>query len=466
MNNTKILCVAAHILYIIICYIYYDTNSNVTSEGLKIMGLFGWGQIALSLFSWRIMTGKVFVPYAIFLVAAYLFCFGQSFLGVFDLIAENRSLFRSFSESDIYIAQIYTLMCLAAFHIGALLAYKNSNYFAVEQNREGGEYIVINKLGKFLVSISFIPFIIVNIINLVIVSIYGYGGIYEETDDIIPFGTAIGLIADYFVPGLLCILLTSEPGSKSQKRIFVIFALIILGIMYCGGRSQGVVLVAVSILYYQNYVKPISKKGWMTLCLGGIMFMYVLTAVAHLRGGSRDNYFQDIVEYQSDDDVNPAIELVSEMGSSMFPLAKTMEIVPDKEDYRYGSSYIYALTSIIPNLGFWDKHPAAVHAKLGQWLRATANMSYGPGFSLVAEAYINFGAFGFVAMLIMGFYFCKILNIDDTRGHHILTFLLAIIFTYMSLKMVRNSFILTVRVLLYYMLPIYYYVTYKLRSFK
>lgn len=284
--------------------IYYDTNSNVTAEVLKIMGLFGWGQIALSLFSWRILTGKIFVPYAIFLVAAYLFCFGQSFLGVFDLIAENRSLFRSFSESDIYIAQIYTLMCLAAFHIGALLAYKNSNNFVVEQNIEEKEYIIINKLGKFLVSVAFIPFIIENIVSLVIVSTYGYNGLYGETGEI-PFGTAIGLIADYFVPGLLCLLLTSEPGSKSQKRIFVIFALIILGIMYCGGRSQGVVLVAVSILYYQNYVKPISKKGWMTLCIGGIMFMYILTAVAHLRGGSRDYYFQDIVEYQSDGDVNP-----------------------------------------------------------------------------------------------------------------------------------------------------------------
>lgn len=466
MNNSKTICIFLQVLYILTCYIYYDTYPNATSEGLKIMGVFGWGQIVLSIFSWKIITGKIFVPYIIFLIAAYTFCFGQSFLGVFDMIADERSLLRNCSESGIYKGQIYTLIFLASFHIGALLAYKSSENSGVDKSKEIEEYIIIKRVGKFLVSIAFIPFVIDNIVNLIIVSTYGYGGLYGETGDVIPFGFIVSFLSDYFVPGLLCLLLTSEPGSKSQKRIFVVFALIVVSIMYCGGRSQAVILITVSILYYHNYVKPISKKGWMTLCVGGIIFMSFLTAVAHLRGGSRDNYFQNIVDYESDSNVNPALELISEMGSSMFPLIRTMAYVPQYEDYRYGSSYLYAVSSVIPNLGFWDKHPAAVHAKLGNWLRDTANLSYGPGYSLVAEAYINFGAFGFVAMLIMGFYFCKILNIDDTRGHYILTFLLAVIFTYMSLKMVRNSFIGTVRVLVYYMFPIYYYVIYKLRLLK
>lgn len=49
---------------------------------------------------------------------------------------------------------------------------------------------------------------------------------------------------------------------------------------------------------------------------------------------------------------NAFYSAISEMGGSMYPMITTMEIVPEREEFRYGSSYLYSATSIIPNLGF------------------------------------------------------------------------------------------------------------------
>lgn len=464
MKNKKILYVFLHVLLMLVVYFYYINNPQSNSDTIKMMGVFGWIQFALHIISWKQVTGKLFVPYMIFLAVAYGFCFGQSFLEVFGLVAENRSLLLRLSETDIYQAQQCTLIFLSSFHIGALLSYKKSKqYTGFRDSTYEIEYKTIKKLGQILVVISVVPFIVENAINLIIVTIYGYRGLYENRD-VIPYMSIVSFLADYFIPGLLCLLLTSKPKSLTQRNIFIIFAITVFILLFCGGRSQAVVLIAVSLLYYQNHVSAITKKGWILILVFGIFLASLLSVIQHVRGGSRENYIQTIANYESD--TNPVFETISEMGGSMFPLARTMDLVPSTENYRYGTTYIYAFSSIIPNLGFWSIHPAAVHANLGNWLMDKDNLGYGPGYSIVAEAYINGGMLGFLFMLIMGFYFCKLLNIDDKGKYKILTFLIAICFSYMSLKMVRNSFIGTVRVAVFYLLPIYWYVSYKVDKYR
>ena len=148
-------------------------------------------------------------------------------------------------------------------------------------------------------------------------------------------------------------------------------------------------------------------------------------------------------------------------------MARTMTLVPStNEDYRYGTTYLYALSSLIPNIGFWEKHPAAVKANLAEWLIKKDNLTYSPAYSIVAEAYINFGIAGFIVMFILGVYFSRVLNIESGSKNKMLTFLVALIFTYMSLQMVRNCFFGVVRTLIYYILPIYWYVSFKINKAK
>src|SRR5690606_22908143 len=64
----------------------------------------------------------------------------------------------------------------------------------------------------------------------------------------------------------------------------------------------------------------------------------------------------------------------------------------------HGASYFYALTAIMPNVG-WEVHPTIRHGTLSEWLVKTvdpviAAAGGGLGCSVIAEAYLNFGWVG------------------------------------------------------------------------
>lgn len=463
ITKNKFLFILLHLILFLFYLYYFYCNGNPTLENLKMMGVFGWIQLLLNYYSWKCITGKFFVPYIVFLTAAYSFTFGQSFLEVFSLVDDSRSLTRQCSIIEIYEAQFYTLFFMMVFHIGGLTSYKQNVLNIRRSNYQISitEQQTIRKIGIFLLFFSTIPFIVKNVYSLMIVSTYGYIGLYDENLKI-PGGSVITFMSDYFIPGMLCMLIASKRNRFKRMQILLCLALFVLVIMYCGGRSNGVVLVAIILLYYHNFIKALSLKKWIAVGLLSIVFVSSLSAIAHLRSGSRDGYIEAIINYQSE--TNPFFETISEMGASMYPMARTISLIPSSEDYRYGATYAYALSSVIPNIGFWERHPAAVNAMLGEWLMKKDNLSYGPGYSIVAEAYINFGMMGFIAMYIVGFIFCKLLTSYNENKYSLLSLLIALIFTYMSLKMVRNEFLAIVRITVFYIFPIYLYVKYQVRK--
>ena len=100
-----------------------------------------------------------------------------------------------------------------------------------------------------------------------------------------------------------------------------------------------------------------------------------------------------------------------EMGRTSQIITFTMELVPDVRPFANGQSYLNSLGSIIPNL-FWDNHPTA-EQNLSQWFVDTrfpdfAKTGGGFGFSMIAEAYLNFGWIGTpIVLAILGFLYTK-----------------------------------------------------------
>lgn len=145
----------------------------------------------------------------------------------------------------------------------------------------------------------------------------------------------------------------------------------------------------------------------------------------------------------------------------MFCLIKTRNLVPEKQDYRYGKSYLYAFTSIIPNLGFWDIHPAKKEANLSDWLTDSLGLDYGTGFSMCAEAFANFGYLGFIAFFFWGWFMASILGKIEwsvqTRNYAQMAFLLILFWFFLTLP--RNNFINLIRPIFFVAGPIYLYCT-------
>ena len=95
-----------------------------------------------------------------------------------------------------------------------------------------------------------------------------------------------------------------------------------------------------------------------------------------------------------------------ELGGSVFPLFVMMNIVPSIEPFQYGKQYLLSFfAAIIPSAVDFT----GIATKLTQdwsifeeWIkRYYGQYKFGLGFSLNAEAYINFGWLGIIAIFLL-----------------------------------------------------------------
>lgn len=431
---------------------------------LKILGGIGLLQLLCVCLSWKSLQGSWLNPYLLWTAALYFFSFGQSLLYPFDLVPEKRDLLNfvildiRITPEDIFNCQIITLVFLSAVHFGAIAALQPQ-----KQKKTGEAFPVwqvngLKRIGWILFIISIIPFFLRCFSLYSIAKNSGYDAIYEQPVQI-GIQNWIPIMAGYFMPALLCLL-----AAYRTKRWMILFLYGLAGIniifnLFTGGRTGAVILVGILILFHHHLIKKIKWKEFLLLAVIGYFFLAFLAVIALVRadlGRSFSSYFS--LETVGGNTFLAASGTLAEMGGSMYPLIAVMQLNPDIFPFQYGSTFFYSLTTIIPNLGFWPLHPAQVHASLGDWLQRELELGYGPGFSIIAESYLNFGVYGIFFMFLYGFCLAMVFRrIGEAHdiSYNLLSFVLIMIFCLLCLATVRNSFIAVVRCLFYSVLPIY-----------
>ncbi len=449
----------------------YNMETAVSRDTLTIMGGVGVLQYAVSYLSWQAAGKRLISPYFIFLSVAYVFLFGQSMLYPFGLISEERDLYENYTSIfafgvvDIYKAQVQTLLCLSVFHIAglryALKKTKEKAGGAVPAVRAIRQRARMKRLGWTLFAVSIVPFAFDTVQDMVQSMTYGYGTLYG-TDVKIGWANTLSFVAALFVPSVICLFIVYK--DKRGVRLFLtsLLLLVVLAILMTGGRSNAVIILSLLAILYQYLVKPFTKKALLVGAVGGFFFLQVLAYIAETRNSSHG--FQVDKTAVAD---NAAVNAIAEMGWTQFCLIKCMQIVPEEQGFRYGKSYLYSLTTVIPNMGFWKIHPAKRESGLGDWLSDYLGVNFGTGFSMTAEAWVNFGAFGFLIFYLWGALLGRLFGrIEQTmkRGDLALLAFLLIVFWF-CLKIPRNSFVNVVRAVCYYAGPIYLYCNnFRLRS--
>jgi hypothetical protein len=115
---------------------------------------------------------------------------------------------------------------------------------------------------------------------------------------------------------------------------------------------------------------------------------------------------------------NPISALLNEMGGTMVTISDTIQLVPTVRDFDIGQSYYYALLTLVPNLS-GGVHPTILHGIPALWLMravdpmAARNGNPGLGYSLIAEAFLNFGWGGIAALMAaLGFALGRITSLS------------------------------------------------------
>ena len=360
------------------------------------------------LWSWKRVAGSLFRPYSIFLMSALVFNGGQMYLEVAHLNA-NGMLDGEFSRETLVNTMVLVTLGIGTFHLGALIAawlHGPESPRRVDEERDRREAAGMRLAAWGLLAVALPAWGWVKLQELFVVLEGGYIALYQQ-DTSTGIGSGVSIVADLLVPAVILLVVSSQ--GRRLPRVTAT-AIVVVGAVldfYLGYRAYAVWPVVAYAWAYHTTVRRLPRA----LLLGGAAVLMVVVfplvrAVRELNGDERITAGVGWDTYLSS--TNPLVATLSEMGSTMSTVAHTLELVPLTRSHDHGWGYLYAATTVIPNV-FGGVHPAVERGTASDWLVQTVspwNAAHGGGlgFSFIAEAYLNFGWVGsLVGLAVIGF---------------------------------------------------------------
>ena len=240
----------------------------------------------------------------------------------------------------------------------------------------------------------------------------------------------------------LFLLLYAYRNEKAQSRIVMLFLLaLVMLYMITGLRGSALTLLICIMLMYFKFINTNKKAKNIIAPIIIILTIIAIPIIKDFRASTNKTIdsFSSYASISSGGD--SIIRTISELGGSAKPFMMVEHIVPAKYPYKYGLSYISSLFAMLPSSVYGTTF-FTDNASLDIWLMDTYSMSYGPGFSIMAESYYNFGYYGGILFsLLLGIILSKTLYYQSKNiKYHSINYVFSVVFLLMSLMTVRGSF--------------------------
>ena len=397
----------------------FITNINymVPKDSIySVLCIIGVMIFLMCILSYKRIKGTLFTAFFLYMCSFFFFSFGQSAVSI---LIKKKELFndirRMASEISIIEAQKHTIYCIILFYLGWLIVQllkKNQNKLKANQNIYNDIYIYksLRIVGVVLLAISIFPALkeLILVINL------GLTKGYSETTTVIELrSSSDSILGAFFIPSMFMLIIGNRDYIIKRKFWTIIMMIYSLIYMLIGDRGTGAPII-LSIIWVYTFLfndgyKINIKKTIIPLIILLLMLPVISNARLYLQN-SNTTYLDVVKDVLINENI--IIMAISEMGFSMFPLIKVMELMPMYIPYAYGAQYLDLITNLIPSIIYKNK---SGYQSLAEWLKRTLNMRWGPGFSLIAESYFNFGKYGMVIMLLEGILFTLILDHDSPK---------------------------------------------------
>lgn len=399
INNKRFaLCVLiTFISTIIMFFIKFNQTSEKIINFCTILSLIVF---IIEVYNIYKITGEIFSPITLFLIVFYCFQSGQLLLLALG-IDFNKFYINTLKDFTGQVI-IYSAISNMFAGLAGVLAARNS----IEKNIQKTMKPVIDSYSPKAVSrAAWYGIIVTGIcsIPLLLIRFFGYaveGGYYavRAFDSHLP--SIFGLMDYMFVP--FCFLyLVFSVNKKGRTFIILLSSIWFIFTALCGDRTTGI--AGLLILAYIGYFTEKNKKKKVRYALRLIVigiFLIVFIKVAYAFR------MQDNIKEALFGEESLLVGLLSELGWSCFPLFMMMNIVPSVESFQFGKQYILsAIGGIFPSsldfTGIIQKLTSDRYIYEAWINQYYSQYNFGVGFSLNAEAYINFGWFGFIAIFIL-----------------------------------------------------------------
>jgi oligosaccharide repeat unit polymerase len=415
------------LFFSILCYLAYLLNLYLVKDDTNydfLIFIYSWLGIFLALFvciTWYKITGSVFTLYTIFMLFFFLFNFGQPImwaLGIHDIEEIGQTNLYKYGKAesnDIVNAQAITLISILMFHLGAIFSFKKEktkNYYLERSKINTTLTLKAMYIVSIIIGFITIPLTLVSSFNdFQIASVYGYQALYYSE-----FAKTGANITDVFLPMFFPVLVGLLLGSKYNKKVmFFVYSVFITYLtlnLLAGDRGTWIYKLVILIWLSHTCYKAINLKKFLTYILFAILGLYIIDGIVSLRNiGISFNSFIDSFSLE-----NSVISgMFFEMGSSMTPVLVLQKFGWDV--WPYENSYLLALLGMVTNqLIYLLGLPFDL---VSSWFSQDyLGISWGAGFSIVAEAMLNFGPFfGPLFMVVLGFLITSLIYLDKHSSY-------------------------------------------------
>lgn len=472
-NRTKFFTVFWYFMFIVLISLigYYLINTTNNNNLFYLVWL-GNFLIIYSLFTWVKLTNKLFSAYVIFLLSFFSFSFGQAFLFSLGITYEPFNLYDYYDDSTLLLSHYYTLLGIAFLHLGALIACKHSNLIKEQTSKVYNPNLIKSiKLVAWVLFLGSVFFYFQSLISSVIISLSsGYMALYNYNASQIGQETTFisnifATLKMFFIPGIFLLVYIYKNNTLMRKILTSIVLLAVFLSFAIGIRTDAAALLISFVFLWHTEISAFKGKKAVLLVLGAFLLLIIFTVIGEVRGDLNrgvNSIFTASKEIISDK--NPIFSSIGEMGGSMFPLIEIMNIVPEQINFKFGQTYLSSLLAIFPSiLVDW----IVPRVSLSNWLMLTLGMNYGPGFSLLAESYLNFSWAGAPFMFILGYIFSKILYSRGKKGNfYLIENVFIAVMLYFFITAGRGDSLLLIRNIMFYSIIPYLFIKILANSFK
>ena len=409
-----------------IVYLVFINYFDATGDNEHIIFVLSWIGIFLGLFiiwSWHQLTGQLFTLYTIFVLFFFLFNFGQPLMWAFgihqpdEIGAGNLYLFGKATSRNIIYTQALTLMSILMFHLGAVFCYKPrriKHQLEVTYANTENKKLSLKALyyASILLSIIVIPVsLYVSLFDLYYAQLHGYSALYYDPNK--PSSSLLGVIHYMFLPTLIGLLIGSNYKKKVRYFVYFTFLTYLIINLLSGDRGSWVYGLVLFIYMSHTFFKKIKVRKMILYGVGGLFFLYIVNAIVQLRnvGITAENILEAISFEQF-----PITTFIFEMGSSMQPAIVLLQYGWDI--WPYSNTYLMAIMGVVSTKIFtlFD----VPFSTIGSWFsQEYLGISYGAGFSIVAESLLNYGpVFSPLFMIVLGYVLSSLTYIDKDISIH------------------------------------------------
>ena len=442
-----IVVVFLNILFIVIAIIWFFSLSESTfdwSTQRYIVSFFTTVLFVFNLIANKKRQVRFFSLYGVFFLFFALFNFGQCFLWAFGIhlekeIGEISAYGVYLYDESIIKAELLSTIAIIAFNTGNLLQRRHScdNDSEKENNSEHAEILKVIGLILFIPSYCVTMYLAISKMNMSLE--YGYLNASIATDS--TANTLLVCIQRLFVPSIFCIII----GYKYNKKVFLLMVMLFLSYMMVGivtgDRGEWLYSLCLLALIYHEKIKAIRFKQWIIIGVVGLIALTVLSSIRDNRNDTK-TFVSLNTNYSLSD--NAVTESISEMGSSM--QVAGVIIQAGDNPYPYGNTYLLSLLGVFSDKAVRFFVPDYVD--LNSWFsKDYLHLNgWGAGFSFVAEAYMNSGVLGSIAIfIIFGYFISKVM----TNRKNDLEYIIAIIVFIGAIGLVRGTMSYNLKILFF-----------------